>query len=567
MAIIDFLLAKERDKKLQNVIFFFFCIIWWFSFSRFNFTERISPMLLNLNLTQKAFRFTLFAVVFCATIGILNAHESHEHDTDSHHEHHEHSHDLEGDSGDSNDSNLDSAHSHSHSQHKNHSHITSRYQYLHDYAPHTHSNGRISDFASLSARVGIFGKSSALASKDMSANHDNYVNLYSTILLHSTPFAHSNNALDGLVAGAGVVAYAPFYNDKANSHTYISSNFVANNAYLGYIKDFSPLGVEILAGRFDRSVEWVWHSMQGIFARLSIPLGANNLHSVQIYGIWVDEQAHIMREMSTDFNFYKQLYNKENLYVGGINLSFALAQNARLHFEPYVYYLNNYFGVYGSKIVLDIGFGGGNNSGGTQWRSKTLAHSAFLYSNYARIHAGDNMMEHNMMSGSHSSHSINTSNRGDTYFVLIEQEFDYKDFVYFGAGFQRIGGNVFEIANLGNNSRFEAHDGGGFGVIRPGAIHSGSNITNAFDALTNTYYGFVGAQFGQKNQFALEAMGRDSRSATKAQSAFSLGLKYAFDYGFEIGGIGVFMLDEHQHGQKQMKLNRSFGKAYIQWSF
>lgn len=518
-------------------------------------------MKLTWKLTQKAFRLNLLAFVFYATICTLNAHESHKHDTDSHHAHHEHSHDL-GD--DSNDSNLDSAHS----QHENHSPLTSRYQHLHDYAPHAHPNGRISDFASISARVGIFGKSSALASKDMSANRDNYAMLYSSLNLHSTPFAHSNNALDGFVAGAGVVAYAPFYNDKANSHTYIDANFVANNAYLGYIKDFAPLGVEILAGRFDRSLEWVGHSMQGIFARLSIPFGTNNSHSAQIYGVWVNEQAHIMREMSTDFDFYKQLYNKENLYVGGVNLSFALVQNARLHFEPYAYYLNNYFGVYGAKIVLDIGFGGENESAESNWRSKTLIHSAFLYSNYARIHAGHNghnMMGHNM--GSHSNHSLNTSNRGDTYFVLIEQEFDYKDFVYFGVGFQRIGASVFEIANLGNNSRFEAHDGGGFGVIRPGAIHSGSNATNAFDVLTNTYYGFVGARFGSKKQFVLEAMGRDSRSATKAQSAFSLGLKYAFDYGFEIGGIGVFMLDKHQHGQSQMNLNRSFGKAYIQWSF
>lgn len=471
---------------------------------------------------------------------------------------------------------LDNSHD-SHSNHDNHthpaSHFTSRYHYLHAYELHEHGHSHTSDFASLSARVGIFGKSSALASKAENSNRDNYAMLYSSVLLQSTPFARSRTALNGLTLGVGVVAYAPFYTDKANAYTYINSNFVANNAYLGYIKDFDRLSLEVLAGRFERELEWVGHSLQGVFARLTLPFGTHTPHSAQIYGIWVNEHADITREFSSDFNFYKHLYAGENLYAGGVNLSFGLAQDTRLHFEPYAYYLSNFFGVYGAKFVLDLGFGAdtlashssANSHSSTKWRSKTIAHSAFLYSNYSRIHAGHEHSdgEHNH-NGEDGHGHLDTSNRGDTYFALLEQEFEYRDLVYFGAGFQHIGARVFEIANIETTSRFEAHEGEGYGVIRPGLMHSGSHTSNAYDAHTNTYYGFVGARFGKEKRFALEAMGRDSRSSARAQSAFSLGLRYAFPYGFEIGGIGVFMLEKHAG---ESTLNRSFGKAYMQWRF
>lgn len=488
---------------------------------------------------------------------------SHTHDlSDSHDLSHSHK------SHDSNDLNNSQD---SHSNHDNHthpaSHFTSRYHYLHAYELHEHGHSRASDFASLSARVGIFGKSSALASKAENSNRDNYAMLYSSMLLQSTPFAHSHTALNGLTLGVGAVAYAPFYTDKANAYTYINSNFVANNAYLGYIKDFDKLSVEVLAGRFERELEWVGHSLQGVFARLTLPFGARTPHSAQIYGIWVNEHADITREFSSDFDFYKHLYTGENLYAGGANLSFGLAQDTRLHFEPYAYYLSNFFSVYGAKFVLDVGFGADTlaSHSSTKWRSKTIVHSAFLYSNYARIHAGHDHSngEHNH-NGEDGHGHLDTSNRGDTYFALLEQEFGYKDLVYFGAGFQHIGARVFEIANIETTSRFEAHEGDGFGVIRPGLMHSGSHTSNAYDAHTNTYYGFVGARFGKERRFALEAMGRDSRSSARAQSAFSLGLRYAFSYGFEIGGIGVFMLEKHAG---ESTLNRSFGKAYMQWRF
>lgn len=506
----------------------------------------------------------------------IDSSTSHSHDTHSQ----DSSHDLDSSSHHThNDSNhqkhhhdsTDSSHTHdSPSKHENHAHFTSRYHYLHAYELHEHGHSHTSDFTSLSARIGIFGKSSALASKAENSNRDNYAMLYSSVLLQSTPFAHSHTALNGLTLGVGVVAYAPFYTDKANAYTYINSNFVANNAYLGYIKDFDRLSVEVLAGRFERELEWVGHSLQGVFARLTLPFGTRTPHSAQIYGIWVNEHADITREFSSDFNFYKHLYAGENLYAGGVNLSFGLAQNARLHFEPYAYYLSSFFGVYGAKFVLDLGFGGfgenaGQNGVNTKWRSKTIAHSAFLYSNYARIHAGHNHNEGEHNHNGEDGHGhLDTSNRGDTYFALLEQEFGYKDLVYFGLGFQHIGARVFEIANIETTSRFEAHEGEGFGVIRPGLMHSGSHTSNAYDTHTNTYYGFVGARFGGQKRFALEAMGRDSRSSARAQSAFSLGLRYAFSYGFEIGGIGVFMLEKHAG---ESTLNRSFGKAYMQWRF
>ncbi|MGX3010516.1 hypothetical protein ACWIUD_02985 [Helicobacter sp. 23-1044] len=454
--------------------------------------------------------------------------------------------------------NADENHEH-HESHENHSHHAT-HGALHHYDLHTHAESKQVDFATLSAKVGIFGKTSILSSKEMGAKNDNYAMLYSQFLLQSAPFANADSALDGVVAGLGAVAYAPFYSDKIK---YINSNFVANTAYLGYVKDFERVGVEVKAGRFDEHLEWVGHSMQGVFGRVTLPFSA---HSAQIYGIWVNEQAHIMREISGDFDFYKSMYDGQNLFAGGANLALTLGQNLRFHIEPYAYYLHKYFGVYGAKVAFDASFA-------DDWRSKTIAQGAFLHSNYAKNHANMTNMANHAHAGhnhahNHSAHThLNTANRGDTYFVFIEQEFAYKDFLYFGAGFQRVGAKVFEIANLGNNSRFEAHEGGGFGVIRPGAIHSGTQITNAYNADTNTFYGFIGAQFGSENEFALEAMGRDSRSDKKSQSAFSLGARYALPYGFEIGGIGVFMLDKHPHGMEEMRVWRNYGKAYLQWQF
>ncbi|MGX2971799.1 hypothetical protein [Helicobacter sp. T3_23-1059] len=507
-----------------------------------------------------------------------NQHKSHSH-SDSHE--YSHAHNLQDGHSHPHDFNADSSHSHahnshtnSHATHENHgdSHATKR-DYLHTYELHEHEHSKQSDFASLSAKVGIFGKSSALASKSDNANKDNYAMLYSRLLLRATPFANAHNGLSGLQVGVGAVAYSPFYNDRANAYTYINSNFVANNAYLGYIKDFNRASVEVLAGRFEQELEWVGHSLQGVFGRVTLPFSTGtNPHSAQIYGIWVNEHADITREFSSDFDFYKHLYPKENLFAGGVNLSLALSQNTRFHIEPYAYYLTHFFSVYGSKFVLDIGFGGdfNGNVSGTKWRSKTIAHGAFLYSNYARIHAGHN---HNEEGGEHNHNHedghghLDTDNRGDTYFALLEQEFLYKDLLYFGLGFQHIGARVFELANIETTSRFEAHEGQGFGVIRPGALHSGSHTTNAYDAHTNTYYGFVGARFGAKRRFGLEIMGRDSTSSAKTQSAFSLGLRYEFAGGFEIGGLAVYMLDKHAHNGIPHTLNRSFGKAYMQWRF
>lgn len=507
-----------------------------------------------------------------------NQQKAHSH-SDSHE--HSHAHDLQNEHSHSHDFNADSSHSHAHNSHtnlhathENHgdSHATKR-DYLHTYELHEHEHSKQSDFASLSAKVGIFGKSSALASKSDNANKDNYAMLYSRLLLRANPFANAHNGLSGLQIGVGAVAYAPFYSDRANAYTYINSNFVANNAYLGYIKDFNRASVEVLAGRFEQELEWVGHSLQGVFGRVTLPFSTGtNPHSAQIYGIWVNEHADITREFSSDFDFYKHLYPKENLFAGGVNLSLALSQNTRFHIEPYAYYLTHFFSVYGSKFVLDIGFGGdfNGNVSGTKWRSKTIAHGAFLYSNYARIHAGHN---HNEAGGEHNHNHedghghLDTDNRGDTYFALLEQEFFYKDLLYFGLGFQHIGSKVFELANIETTSRFEAHEGQGFGVIRPGALHSGSHTTNAYDAHTNTYYGFVGARFGAQRRFGLEIMGRDSTSSAKTQSAFSLGLRYEFPYGFEIGGLAVYMLDKHAHDGIPHTLNRSFGKAYMQWRF
>ena len=221
---------------------------------------------------KKMARLGYFSLIFLSALyadnAIEHSHESHSYNGESH------------------------AYSHdSHESHTHDSHLESRYTYLHAYDSHTHTESKQVDFATISARIGIFGKSSALASKDDNANRDNYAMLYSHLLFQSNPFANANNALNGFTLRVGAVAYVPFYSNKAPyiNSGYIASNFVANTAYLGYVKDFERVGVELLGGRFDRELEWVGHSMQSVFGRVTLPFGSDDSHSAQLYAIWVNK--------------------------------------------------------------------------------------------------------------------------------------------------------------------------------------------------------------------------------------------------------------------------------------
>ena len=212
--------------------------------------------------------------------------------------------------------------------------------------------------------------------------------------------------------------------------------------------------------------------------------------------------------------------------------------------------MQEFFDVFGGKAILSFG-------GVDGWHSTTLLHYAYLHSTFA--HHSHHEHDHSHDDG----HGHTIGERGDTYLIWLEQGIAYGNLLEFGAGYQKVGNHFFEIADMGSTSRFEAHNHAhnGFGVIQPGGRHSGSQTTNMYEERTSTIYGFLDIGFSKG---AIEILGRDSRNAHRIQSAYSLGVRYAATLDVELGAIGVYMLERLEH---QSAINRSFGKAYVQYSF
>ncbi|HIV48747.1 MAG TPA: outer membrane family protein [Candidatus Helicobacter avicola] len=397
-----------------------------------------------------------------------------------------------------------------------------------------HHHHHHSDPVEFHAHIGLFGKSSALASSQSNARRDSYSMLYTTMLMKAQAF----EAID---FGLGISAFVPFSMDTTFGgmrYEYIESKFTTNTTYIGYEKKFENLSLGIKAGRFEDEFDWVGHSLQGAYGYLQNPY-------FKLYGLWVDEQAHITREFATDFNFYRHLYDGKNLFAGGINLTLPFVEIA-----PFAYHMQEFFDVFGGKVIFSLG-------GVDSWHSTTLLHYAYLNSTFAHSSHHDHNHSHD------DGHGHTIGERGDTFLIWVEQSVAYNNLIEFGAGYQKVGNHFFEIANMGSISRFEAHNHAhnGFGVIQPGGMHSGSQTTNMYEDRTNTIYGFVDIGF---NKGAIEILGRDSRSARKTQSAYSLGVRYNVTLDLELGMIGVYMLEKL--GQTDA-INRSFGKAYVQYSF
>ena len=348
-------------------------------------------------------------------------------------------------------------------------------------------------------------------------------------------------AFESLDFGLGISAFVPFGMDTTFGGTryeYIESKFITNTAYVGYEKKFENLSLGIKTGRFEDEFDWVGHSLQGAHAYIQIPYA-------KLYGLWIDEQAHITREFATDFDFYRRLYDGKNLFAGGLELTLPFVQ-----LSPFAYHMQEFFDVFGGKAILSFG-------GVDGWHSTTLLHYAYLHSTFA--HHSHHEHDHSHDDG----HGHTIGERGDTYLIWLEQGIAYGNLLEFGAGYQKVGNHFFEIANMGSTSRFEAHNHAhnGFGVIQPGGMHSGSQSTNMYEERASTIYGFVDIGFSKG---AIEILGRDSRSAHRIQSAYSLGVRYAATLDVELGAIGVYMLERLEH---QSAINRSFGKAYVQYSF
>ncbi|MGI0439684.1 outer membrane family protein [Helicobacter himalayensis] len=405
-------------------------------------------------------------------------------------------------------------------------------QHLH----HHHHNDGTQSLHDFEASVGVFGKTSALSSKRENARRDNYSMLYAKMFLEATMFPN-------LYAGLGAQGFAPFQMDTTfggEKYDYLSAKFVANQAYLSYKNESGRHSVGLKLGRFEDEFDWVGHSLQGAQGFVKANIFDDTL--LKVSALWVNEQAHITREFSSDFNFYRDLYDRQNLYMGEIGLT---SYHASL--KGFGYVMPEFFSVFGGKTELEFGKR-------SRFYAKTMLQYAYLDSLFKQE------AHHHEHSHSHEGHTHNIGTRGDTYLVWLEQTFAYKNKLEFGAGFQQIGTHFFEIANMGTTMRFEAHNHAhnGFGVIAPGGMHNGSHTTNMYEAKARTWYAFL--DYSIRNT-SFEVLARNSVSAQKTQNALSLGVKHNFTEQLEIGAIGIYMLEKHE---AESALNKSFAKAYFQ---
>ncbi|RDU62898.1 outer membrane family protein [Helicobacter sp. MIT 14-3879] len=293
--------------------------------------------------------------------------------------------------------------------------------------------------------------------------------------------------------------------------------YVATDSYYNEFFD-------ITIGRFQERRDWIRNYAQGV------QLNAN-YGWVKVWLDWLDEQAYVNREYVTDFNVFKKVYNDEWLIAGGLGLSVF-----GVDVLPYYYYMNNNFWAAGGKLGIDIEF---NNK---TWRNIAILH--YVYLNNKR-----NFRE-------------NESKKSQILWLeeMLRYKIDDKS-VSFGLGYVQIFGSYFELANIGNISRFDTYNTQGYGIMSPGGIDNGGNSTNMFFSDTRSIYGFLGFRIGN---FSMMFLGRNSNNNSKPlienrinQHQYSLGARYRIIEGLYLGGVGVFMLEN--------RLNKSYAKGYIEF--
>lgn len=372
----------------------------------------------------------------------------------------------------------------------------------------SHSDSILNSFY---GHAGFFGKTNILGK-----NKDSYG-------VFSASIGLTYNVQDMLFFNIGIYGMTPFMEyPNGITRDYVSSKFNTNNAYVKYITEgfFS-----VTVGRYHEERDWLKHYVQG--AGIDI-----DYNWIKIWGNWVDEQAHANREHLTDFNIFKNTYNKQWLGAAGINLNMF-----GIDLEPYYYYMNNYFWSAGGKIGADIDIG-------KEWNSKTIVHYAYLDSKV------------DVSPDSHSN--VNLQQADTSSLFWFEEAIKYQkneDSVIFGAGFIKVWKSYFKLANLGNMSRFETHSDKDYDVIEPGGLDNGTNTSNMFNANTRTIYGFVGFKI---KDFSMMILGRNSKGNGIIQDSYSLGGKWKIIDGINIGGVGVYMMEN--------KRNMSFAKGYIEFA-
>lgn len=327
----------------------------------------------------------------------------------------------------------------------------------------------------------------------------------------------------------GVGKLSGHYNENILQNPNIKhSDFVTHRANIKYVATDSSYNelFDITLGRFQENRDWIKNYAQGM--KLNVNYGW-----LKVWLDWLDDQAYVNREYVTDFDIFKQAYNNQWLIAGGLGLS-AFG----IDMLPYYYYLNDNFWAAGGKLENNIKFAS------KAWSNRGVLHYAYL----------NNKREF----------MVNEDKKSQI--LWIEEMFKYRNTnksVSFGAGYVQVWGSYFELANIGNMSRFETYNNQDYGIMSPGGIDDSPNSTNMFFANTRTIYGFVGFRIGD---FAMMLLGRNSVGDSSyllapigkiRQDQYSLGGRYKIVDGLYIGGIATFMMEN--------RVNKSYAKGYLEF--
>ena len=312
------------------------------------------------------------------------------------------------------------------------------------------------------------------------------------------------------------------------------SNFITHRANLKYIAkdEFQNLAFDISAGRFQAKRDWIRNFVQGVSV-------SANYEWFELWFDWVDEQAHAYREYLSDFDTFKKRYGNKWLIATGL----GAVQFFGVDVQPYYYYFHKNLWAAGAKAGFEIDWAN------KKWKSVTTAH--FVYAKNNRNFALDS-----------ASLGLDSA-KGISQILWLEQVFRWRvkeKAVSIGVGYIRVFGAPFELANVGNMSRFEGYNTQGYGIMGAGGIDNGGNASNMFFADTQSFYGFVGFKI---SDFSMSFLGRNSQGksidlATNLnQHQYALGARWRIVDGLYIGGVGAFMLEN--------KVNKSYAKGYVEF--
>lgn len=367
--------------------------------------------------------------------------------------------------------------------------------------------------------IGFFGKSNAL---NKQYKDDNYGVFSGSVGLKYT---FNNDFTSKISLNLGVYVMTDLYKSDA-PNKYVESKFITHNVFLNIKDSF----YELTMGRYKGNRDWIKHYVQGV--------SINATYSwFNLWGEWIDNQAYVNREYINDFNIFQKRYSGEWLIATGIETDFY-----GVNISPYYYFFNKNFWATGIKLgfATDIADG---------WGSKTLVHYAYLKSKVNGIYGNTN------------TYTSKIAHNGASSIVWIDQEINYRfnnndisSNVLFGLGFIKTFDDEFELARIGNMSRFETSDYRSYNVIETGGLNNGYNSANTFYGNTNTFYGFTGFRI---NNFSMMILGRDSRSTEVKQQSYSIGGKYKIVNGFYAGGLVSYMVENDR--------NKSFAKAYVEF--